>query len=166
MQHSNPQRNYPGAILNQSAPAPVIVYQLTAEMITQKRWEQIALEVVTLLAGVEGDAAYLVIETPKLNTNLMELTAIMDSNNQPHGGVDAAWGPGSHPVTLSAGADNLHVVLTGLQRGHYDRQYRNMFKVLNLAMEQISQAWTVIRTIKGAFGAQLVGIGQTARRGN
>ena len=156
----------PGVMLRRDAPAPVVVYQLTAEQVFNKRWEQIALDVVTSLASIESDTAYLVIEAPRLDWSIDDMLAILSSTSQPHGNVEVAHLAESRPLTLSINADHLHVALIGLRHGHYEPAYRDMFKVLNLALDQIGQAWMVIRTIRGVFGVQKAGLGQIVQHSN
>lgn len=153
----------PCAIVRGDLPAPVVRYKLTPATILQRKWEQMALDIVTMLAGIEGEAAYLIIEAPKMDITLAEMTAVLSETSKPHGGSEISRRFHAMPVTLSTGESNLHVMISGLRHGQYGDQYREMFKVINLAMEQINQAWAVIRALKGPFGVQMPGFVSTAK---
>jgi hypothetical protein len=156
----------PCAIIRKDIPAPVVHYHLNSMTVFTGNWEQMALDIVTMLAGIDGDAAYLVIDAPRLDMTAAEMTAIMAPTSNPHGGSEISRTFQNGPMSLTMGVHNLNVVVTGLRHGHYGPEYLRMMKVITQAMEQITQAWSIIRAIKGVYGSQLTGIGQVANREN
>ena len=124
-------------------PAPVIHIKMAHPTDVRNDALHMASQACILLSDVRSDTAYLVVEMPRLEVTLLDLTASLASTVKPHGGLEIPYAFGSRAcITPPQSGSTLHVVVTGPGEEQYDKLHVQLIETLNMALDLVRQVWS------------------------